>query len=151
MLVVTILGVLLFGVPFNGSVFALGALLFVFVVLGVGVFISTISENQGQAIQTAIFFLMPQILLSGMIFPLAGMPWAIRWIGYGLPLTYFTEIARGVMLRAESFASLWPAFAVLAAMAVLVFGAAVLRLGRDLAPSARRAESAPAPVPAPAT
>jgi ABC-2 type transport system permease protein len=153
MLVVTILGVLLFGVPFNGSVlvFALGALLFVFVVLGIGVFISTISENQGQAIQTAMFFLMPQILLSGMIFPLAGMPWAIRWIGYVLPLTYFTEIARGVMLRAESFASLWPAFAVLAAMAVLVFGAAVLRLSRDLAPNARRAESAPAPAPVPAT
>jgi len=152
MLVVTILGVILFGVPFNGSipVFALGAVLFVFVVLGVGVFISTISENQGQAIQTAIFFLMPQILLSGMIFPLAGMPWAIRWIGYVLPLTYFTEIARGVMLRAESFASLWPAFAVLAGMAVLVFGAAVRRLSRDLAPNVGRAESVPAPAPAPA-
>ncbi len=150
MLVVTILGVLLFSVPFNGSipVFALGALLFVFVVLGIGVFISTISENQGQAIQTAILFLLPQILLSGMIFPLVGMPWAIRWIGYVLPLTYFIEIARGVMLRAEPLASLWPAFAVLAGMALLVFGAAVLRLSRDLAPNARRAEPVPAPAPA---
>ena len=150
MLVVTILGVLLFAVPFNGSiiVFALGALLFVFVVLGIGVFISTVSENQGQAIQTAILFLLPQVLLSGMIFPLAGMPWAIRWIGYVLPLTYFIEIARGVMLRAEPFASLWPAFAVLAGMAVLVFGAAVLRLSRDLAPNAGRAKPAPSPAPA---
>ena len=143
MLVVTVLGVVLFDVPFNGSVllFILGAGLFVAVVLGIGVFISTISQNQGQAIQTAILVLLPQILLSGMIFPLAAMPWAIRWIGYLLPLTYFNEIARGVMLRASTLTSLWPDFLVLAGMAVLVLGAAILRLSRDVAPSAGRVKT----------
>ncbi|MCU0299918.1 MAG: ABC transporter permease [Candidatus Nanopelagicales bacterium] len=74
MVLVTVLGMLLFDVPFNGNpaVFAVGAGLFLFVVLGLGVFISTISQNVGQAIQTAFFFLLPQILLSGFIFPVGG-------------------------------------------------------------------------------
>ena len=96
-----VLGMLLFDVPFNGNpfAFALGAALFLFVVLGLGVFISTISQNAGQAIQTAFFFLLPQILLSGMIFPLDAMAAGVRWIGYLLPLTYFTMISQGIMLR----------------------------------------------------
>lgn len=145
MIIVTVLGVWLFGVPFNGNVlvFALGAALFLFVVLGIGVFISTISQNSGQAIQTAIFFLMPQILLSGMIFPLEAMAAGVRWIGYLLPLTYFTMISRGVMLRGASITSLWLPFLVLAVMAVLVFSAATLRFRRDLAPE-RKADKQPA-------
>jgi ABC-2 type transport system permease protein len=140
MLVVTVLGILLFGVPFNGNVlvFGLGAALFLFVVLGLGVFISTISQTTGQAIQTAFFFLMPQILLSGMIFPLDAMAAGVRWIGYLLPLTYFTMISQGVMLRGASLASLWLPFLVLTVMAVVVFTGATLRFRRDLAPGRRR-------------
>jgi ABC-2 type transport system permease protein len=140
MVLVTVLGIVLFGVPFNGNVivFALGAVLFLLVVLGIGVLISTASQNQGQAIQTALMLLMPQILLSGMIFPLSSMPWGVRWIGYLLPLTYFITISQGVMLRGATLASLWPAFVILAVMAVVVFGAAILRFRRDLAPSAAR-------------
>jgi len=140
MVVVTVLGILLFGVPFNGNVlvFALGAALFLFVVLGLGVFISTISQTTGQAIQTAFFFLMPQILLSGMIFPLDAMAAGVRWIGYLLPLTYFTMISQGVMLRGASLTSLWLPFLVLAVMAVVVFTGATLRFRRDLAPGRRR-------------
>jgi ABC-2 type transport system permease protein len=140
MVVVTVLGILLFGVPFNGNVlvFALGAALFLFVVLGLGVFISTISQTTGQAIQTAFFFLMPQILLSGMIFPLDAMAAGVRWIGYLLPLTYFTMISQGVMLRGASLASLWFPFLVLTVMAVVVFTGATLRFRRDLAPGRRR-------------
>jgi ABC-2 type transport system permease protein len=136
MVIVTILGVAVFGVPFNGMVttFALGAAVFLLVVLGMGILISTVSENQGQAVQTAIFFLLPQILLSGMVFPLTAMPVLIRWIGYCLPLTYFIQIAQGVMLRGESIAGLWLPFVVLTGMALVVFGAAVLRFRRDLAP-----------------
>jgi len=136
MVVVTVLGILLFGVPFNGNVFAfaLGAALFLFVVLGLGVFISTISTTTGQAIQTAFFFLLPQILLSGMIFPLDAMAAGVRWIGYVLPLTYFTIISQGIMLRGASIASMWYAYAVLAVMAVVVFTGATLRFRRDLAP-----------------
>ena len=75
MALITVLGMWLFSVPFNGNplVFALGGALFLFVVLGLGVFISTVSQNAGQAIQLAFFFLLPQILLSGMIFPLDAM------------------------------------------------------------------------------
>ena len=136
MIIVTVLGILLFSVPFNGNpfAFALGAALFLFVVLGLGVFISTISQTAGQAIQTAFFFLLPQILLSGMIFPLDAMAAGVRWIGYLLPLTYFTMISQGIMLRGAPIASLWLPFVVLAAMAVVVFTGATLRFRRDLAP-----------------
>jgi ABC-2 type transport system permease protein len=143
MIAVTALGALLFGVPFAGSValFGVGAAIFLLVVLGLGVLISTISENQGQAIQTAMFFVMPQILLSGMIFPLTSMPWGVRWIGYLLPLTYFIQISTGILLRGAGFGSLWFAYVVLAAMAVVVFGGAVLRFRRDLAPKLPRTPS----------
>src|SRR5262249_6330086 len=105
-------GVALFGVPFRGSlaVFALGALLFLFVTLGLGVLISSVSENQGQAIQLSLMVTLPQILLSGLIFPLASIVVGVRWISYLLPLTYFNEISRGVMLRAEPLAPLWQPF-----------------------------------------
>ena len=75
MVIVTTIGVLLFDVPFNGNpaLFALGAGLFLFVTLGIGVFISTISQTTGQAIQVAFMVMLPQILLSGMIFPLDAM------------------------------------------------------------------------------
>jgi ABC-2 type transport system permease protein len=141
MVIITVLGIVLFDVPFNGNpaVFALGAGLFLFVVLGLGVFISTISQTAGQAIQTAFFFLLPQILLSGMIFPLDAMAAGVRWIGYLLPLTYFTMISRGVMLRGASLESLWLPFVVLTVMAVVVFTGATLRFRRDLAPGRRSA------------
>jgi ABC-2 type transport system permease protein len=156
MVVITVLGIVLFDVPFNGSpaVFALGAALFLFVVLGLGVFISTISQTAGQAIQTAFFFLLPQILLSGMIFPLDAMAAGVRWIGYLLPLTYFTMISQGVMLRGASLASLWLPFTVLTVMALVVFTGATLRFRRDLAPGRRRgshtADSLPEPAASPA-
>jgi ABC-2 type transport system permease protein len=140
MIIITGLGMLLFSVPFNGNplVFALGAGLFLFVVLGLGVFISTISQTAGQAIQTAFMFLLPQILLSGMIFPLDAMAAGVRWIGYLLPLTYFTMISQGVMLRGASLVSLWLPFLMLTVMAIVVFSGATVRFRRDLAPGRRR-------------
>jgi len=140
MTVVTVLGVVLFGVPFVGNVavFALGAAIFLFVVLGLGVLISTVSQTTGQAIQTAFMFLMPQILLSGMIFPLDAMAAGVRWIGYLLPLTYFVIVSQGVMLRGASIDSLWPSILVLAVMAAVVFTGATVRFRRDLAPGGRR-------------
>ena len=145
MIAITVIGMLLFKVPFNGNpfVFALGAALFLFVVLGLGVFISTISQTTGQAIQTAFFFLLPQILLSGMIFPLDAMAPGVRWIGYLLPLTYFTMISQGVMLRGASLASLWIPFTVLTVMAVVLVTGATLRFRRDLAPGRRHHASEP--------
>ncbi len=142
LIVVTVLSMLLFGIPFVGNVFlfATGAALFLLVVLGVGVLVSTVSQNTGQAIQLAIFFLVPQILLSGMIFPLSAIPWAIRWLAYVFPLTYYTVISQGIVLRGAGIDSLWQPLLVLVAMASVVFTAAVLRFRRDLTPRRSNAE-----------
>jgi len=151
LVVVTVLGMLIFGVPFTGNValFALAGAIFLFVVLGIGVFISTVSQNAGQAIQAAILVLLPQILLSGIIFPLDAMPIGVRWIGYCLPLTYFTQVSQGVMLRGAGIDALWLPVVVLAGMAVLVFGAAVWRFRASITPRrprGGRAGAASAPV-----
>jgi len=136
MVIIVAAGMLVFSVPFRGSVatFALGARLFLFVTLGVGVLISSVSQTQGQAIQLAIMTLLPQILLSGLFFPLYSMAPAVRWIGYVLPLTYFIKIARGVMVRGTPITALWLPLVILATMAVVVFTLSTLRFRRDLAP-----------------
>ncbi len=135
--IVLAVGVALFGVPFRGSyaVFALGALLFLFVTLGIGVLISSVSENQGQAIQLAFMFTLPQVLLSGLIFPLSSIAAGVRWISYLLPLTYFNQISRGVMLRAEPIGPLWPPLLFLALLGLVVMTLAMLRFRRYLAPA----------------
>ncbi len=145
MTIVVVAGVLLFSVPFHGSilVFGLGALLFLFVALGIGVLISSVSQNQGQAIQLAIMTLLPQIMLSGLIFPLRSMAAGVRWIGYILPLTYFVQISRGVMLRAAPIGALWQPFAYLAVLGAVVLGLATLRFRRQLAPAPVRTRRRP--------
>lgn len=136
MVLITVVGRALFGVPCRGSVwlFVLAGAIFLFLVLGIGVLISTVSQNAGQAIQTAILVLLPQILLSGMLFPLDAMPGGVRWIGYCLPLTYFIELAQGVMVRGAGIDSLWLPLVVLAGMAVAVFGLAVWRFRASITP-----------------
>jgi ABC-2 type transport system permease protein len=133
-------GIAVFGVPFRGSaaVFALGALLFLFVTLGIGVLISSVSQNQGQAIQLAVMTLLPQVLLSGLIFPLASIAAGVRWIAYALPLTYFNEIARGVMLRGEPLTALGAPLGILALLGVVVVTLATLRFRAFLAPARSR-------------
>jgi ABC-2 type transport system permease protein len=147
MALITTLGLLLFGVPFNGSpwIFAVGAGLFLFVVLGLGVLISSVSRTTGQAIQLAFLILLPQILLSGMIFPLSAMAAGVRWIGYLLPLTWFTMVSQGVMIRGAGWDSLWFPVVILAIMAIVIFGLAVVRLSRSISPVRQRkvAEKAP--------
>jgi len=138
--IVLAVGVAVFGVPFRGSAatFGLGALLFVFVTLGLGVLISSVSQTQGQAIQLAVMTLLPQVLLSGLIFPLSSIVAGVRWIAYLLPLTYFTEISRGVMLRAEPIGSLWPPFVYLTLLGAAVATLATLRFRATLAPGGVR-------------
>ena len=138
--IVLAIGVAVFGVPFRGSyaVFGLGALLFLFVTLGLGVLISSVSENQGQAIQLSVMVMLPQVLLSGLIFPLSSIAIGVRWISYILPLTYFNEISRGVMLRAEPIGPLWQPFVFLALLGLIVFTLASLRFRGFLAPAAPR-------------
>jgi ABC-2 type transport system permease protein len=105
------------------------------VTTGLGILISSVSQNQGQAIQLAFMVLLPQILLSGMIFPLDSIPVGIRWISYLLPLTYFVEIARGVIVRGAPLDAVLVPIAALGVMAVVIFGLSVLRFRRDLSPA----------------
>jgi ABC-2 type transport system permease protein len=137
--VIIAVGMAVFHVPFVGNIatFVLGAALFLLVTLGMGVLISTVSQNQGQAIQLAFMILLPQVLLSGLIFPVSSMAAGVRWISYVLPLTYFIRVSRGVMLKGAPISALWQPLALLALLAVVVLGLAVLRFRRDLAPNVR--------------
>ncbi len=124
----------LFGVHVQGSLILLGAesLLFLLATLGLGLLISTVAQTQQQAMQMAVFVQLPQVLLSGLIFPLASMPWGVRWISYALPLTYFVPVTRGVFLKGIGIGDLWPQTSMLALMAVLFIGLASLRFRKTL-------------------
>lgn len=143
LVLVVVIGMGVFHVPFAGNVavFALGAALFLLVTLGMGVLISTVSQNQGQAIQLAFMILLPQVLLSGLIFPVSSMASGVRWISYTLPLTYFIQISRSVMLKAAPISALWQPLGLLAVLAVLVLGLAIIRFRRDLAPATGKVQA----------
>lgn len=115
----------------------LASVLFLLVTLGVGVLISTVSENQGQAVMLAFMTVLPQILLSGLIFPVDAMAAGFRWIAYVLPLKYFIDVARGVLVRGTATEALLPPLGMLAVLGVAVFTLAVLRFRRDVAPRTR--------------
>ena len=85
-------------------------MLFVFIAanLAVGYTFSTIAQNQLQAMQMMVFFLLPAILLSGFAFPFRGMPVWAQWIGEVLPATHFLRIVRGILLKGNGFAEIWP-------------------------------------------
>jgi len=115
-----------FDVPLRGSVALLFALsgLFVLTTLGLGLFVSTISNTQQQAMMTAqFFFFMPFIYLSGFAFPIENMPQVIQYITYLIPLRYFIVIIRGVFLKGVGIAELWPQ-----AIPLWVFGTVILTL-----------------------
>ena len=134
--VITAVGLAVFDVPFRGSVFmfAVFGLLYLFVVLGLGVLVSTVSRSQGEAIQLAIMVLLPQVMLSGMIFPLHSMAPGVRWIGYLLPLTYFVIGMRGIFLKDSSVGALAMPLLWLGVMAAVILTLAILRFRRDVAP-----------------
>jgi ABC-2 type transport system permease protein len=127
-------GLLVFSVPLRGSVPLLLLLtaLFLASTLAIGLLVSTVAQNQQQAMQTAMFIIIPQILLSGFVFPLASIPWGVRWISYGLPLTYFLPIVRGIFLKGSSIGDLWPQVGVLIAMAVAFITLATNRFSKQL-------------------
>lgn len=134
MTVVLVLGVLVFRIPIEGSLPLLYALALVFIVasLGVGLLVSTVARTQAQAMQVSFFFLLPNILLSGYVFPRAAMPEPAQWVGALLPLTWFLEILRGVLLKGVGLAELWRPLAAIAAMACLLPAVAVRRFAKTL-------------------
>jgi ABC-2 type transport system permease protein len=99
-----------FGVPMIGSLWLLAGALALYITanLAVGYTFSTIAENQLQAMQMTMFFLLPAILLSGFAFPFAGMPVWAQWIGEILPATHFLRVVRGILLKGNDFAEIWP-------------------------------------------
>lgn len=120
---------ILFGVPFVGSValFGVGTLLFITINLAIGFAFSTIAQNQLQAMQMSIFFLLPSILLSGFAFPFRGMPGWAQAIGELIPATHFLRIVRGLMLKGATTAQLSEELAALALTLVIVVVAAISR------------------------
>ena len=129
LLLVFVAGYFLFRVDFAGSMplFFLLSLLFLMSSLGIALLISTISENQQQAMQLAVFTIVPSILISGFVFPAEAMPLPIRVVSYALPLTYFIEILRGVWLKGAGLMILWPQVLALFGYAVIVLALSALR------------------------
>lgn len=132
--VILLVGRWLFEVPVRGSLLALygASLVFVFASLSLGVFISTLARSQFQAMQMAFFIFLPQILLSGFMFPFAGMPRLAQWIAELMPLTHFLRLARGIMLRSASLMDLWPEIVALLVFNLVVLGVAVKRVSKRL-------------------
>jgi ABC-2 type transport system permease protein len=125
---------ILFGVPFQGSylLFALATLIFITVNLAIGFTFSTVAENQLQAMQMMVFFLLPTILLSGFAFPFDGMPVWAQWIGEVLPATHFLRIVRGILLKDNGFPEIWPDLWPLILFMFAVSGIALARFRRTL-------------------
>ena len=123
-----------FGVEFAGNYLLLLALagLFVLSSLGLGLLISTVSQTQAQAMQMALFVMLPSIILSGFVFPREGMPHPIRELGLLIPLTYFLQILRGIILKGVGVEVLWPEVLALAAFGVIVFGLSANRFRKTL-------------------
>lgn len=123
-----------FGVPFAGSLLAiyLAALLFIAANLTVGITLSSIAQNQLQAMQLTVFYFLPSLLLSGFMFPFAGMPRWAQFIGNLLPLTYFNRLVRGILLKGNGWADLWPSVWPVALFMVVVMGIALRFYRRTL-------------------
>jgi ABC-2 type transport system permease protein len=132
--IMTTLALLVFGVPFRGNFpVLLGcAALFLMTTLGAGLFISTISHTQQQAMMTFFFLFMPMFLLSGFSFPINSMPLGVQFLTYLNPLRYFMEIIRGIFLRGTGPSILWPQIAALAIFGLAIFGASALRFRKKL-------------------
>src|SRR5438874_3230823 len=128
------IGVLLFGVPILGSVFLLAALttLFITTNLSIGYTFSTIVQNQLQAMQLSMMFFLPSILLSGFMFPFAGMPVWAQYLGEGLPLTHYVRIVRAIMLKGATLENLQYDTIALIALMLLAMTIAVTRFRRTL-------------------
>src|SRR5213596_2958823 len=125
----------LFDVPIAGSLTALytATVLYIFALLSLGLLISTRAQNQIQALQMSMVFIMPSVFFSGFIFPRETMPWIFQAIGACLPTTYFIELMRAIILRAATLQEFWPHVGMLAVMGGALFGLCALRFRQKIA------------------
>ena len=128
-------GRVIFAVPFLGSAPLLYALAFVFIAanLGLGLFFLTVATTQQQAMQMSFFFLLPNILLSGFMFPFEAMPVPAQWLSQALPLTHFLRIVRGITLKGSGFADAAPELVWLTGILCLLVLMASLRFSKKIA------------------
>jgi ABC-2 type transport system permease protein len=131
---ITIVAIFWFNIPLVGNVAYLfiATCLFLLSTLGAGLFISTISKTQQQAMMTAFFIILPFFLLSGFVFPIDNMPVVVQWLTYANPLRYFLVIIRGIFLKGVGMHVLWPQYGALAVLGFVLFSGAVGRFHKHL-------------------
>ncbi|MEO8478170.1 MAG: ABC transporter permease [Gemmatimonadota bacterium] len=134
MTVVLALGALIFDVPIRGSLalLYLAAAGFIGANLSIGLWLSTLVRTQAQAMQIGFLFLLPNLLLSGFMFPREAMPPLAQYLGALLPLTYFLQVLRGILLKGTGFSALWSQIALLSGFAVVFVALAVLRFRKTV-------------------
>lgn len=134
-LLVTAVGVAWFDIPIQGSFLLLlsGAGLYLMSAIGAGLFISTISRTQQQALMSTFFFYLPAVLLSGFMFPISNMPEPAQWVTYLNPLRYFLVIIRAIFLKGSGLDVLWPQFVALAALGTALLAVSALRFQKRMA------------------
>jgi ABC-2 type transport system permease protein len=134
MSVIIMIAIFWFEIPLIGSVLLLffAACLFLMSTLGIGLFISTISATRQQAMMTTFLFLMPFLMLSGFIFPIANMPKVVQLLTHIIPLRYFIVIIRGIFLKGIGMEVLWPQYLALFIIGSIVFTGAISRFKKRL-------------------
>jgi len=132
---VLVVGLVWFRIDFQGSIFLLFVFsgFFMFCAISMGLLISTYSQTGDQAMWANQFFMMPNVLLSGFIFPIDNMPAIIQYTTYALPMRYYLKIIRGIFLQGAGFVELWPQAAALLGWGVIVMALAAFRLRKHLA------------------
>ncbi len=131
---IVVLALVLFHLPFRGSLLLLFAstVLFLFTTLGSGLFISTISRTQQQAMMSTFLFFQPAFLLSGFAFPIHNMPQSVQYFTYLNPVRYFMDVVRGIFLKDTGISVLWPQLLAMAALGVSILTLSVMRFKKKL-------------------
>ena len=134
MIMVILFAMFWFRIPMVGNAFLLlgASSIFLLSTLGIGLFISTVSQTQQQAMMTNFFFILPFFMLSGFIFPISNMPVAVQWLTYLDPLRYLLVIIRGIFLKGTGIDVLWPQFLALGILGIIVFSGAINRFQKRL-------------------
>jgi ABC-2 type transport system permease protein len=134
LLFITLVGMLVFKVPLHGSPLLLvfSSLFFVLCTLGLGLFISTISNTQQQAMMTTLFLFQPMFMLSGFSFPIRNMPEVVQWVTRLNPMRYFMEVVRGIFLKGVGIEVLWPQILALAVLSTAILTISVMRFRKRL-------------------
>jgi ABC-2 type transport system permease protein len=131
---ISLVGTLWFGVPLRGSigVLAIGSVLFILCMLGIGLFISTISMTQQQAMVSGFFYNMPAITFSGFVTPISSMPEFIQWLTYLNPSRYVLDVLRGISLKGVGLDVLWPQVTAMGILGLVMLIISVARFQKSL-------------------